>query len=667
MKVDTILVHGSVVTMDATFRVIPDGAIAMSSGNIVAVGAAADVLRNFDSPQVVDCAGCAIIPGLVNAHTHAAMTLLRGLADDLRLDVWLHGYMMPVEREFVSPDFVRLCTLLACAEMIRGGVTCFADMYYYEDAVAEAVVQAGMRAVCSETVLKFPSPDATSYEESIEYSRAFMEKWKGHRLVVPSVGPHAPYTCPPEILQAATDLAVRYDVPLHIHLSETAQEVEDSRKTLGAPPVAWVKKQGLFRAKILGAHCVHVDAGEIRDLWQAHAGVSHNPSSNLKLASGVAPVIQMLEAGLHVGIGTDGTASNNDLDMFEEMRLATFLAKGTSGNPVAIPARQTLSLATIEGARALFLGDVTGSLEVGKRADVVVVALEGLHNTPRFARDCESIYSELVYSTKSTDVRHVWVDGRCLLWYSQLQTLDTADIRKRAQEIAVRIDTFLAAREGNLLDKLVAIGGLAQEETFEVQAKVHLDEAAAARLKAALSSDKFQILRSSNRRQYDTYFLFADPAAGRIRYREDELFDGTGAVTENRYSLTLTGPSKEREYPNSVLLSRSRFTAHADRSLRFYREYFHPQSEIEVEKQRRRYHLVYEGTEFALNIDRVVDPAIAGSFLEVKSRTWSSRDAERKADLITKLLVELGLGGLPVFREEYLDLVLRDLVPQTSK
>jgi 5-methylthioadenosine/S-adenosylhomocysteine deaminase len=563
--------------------------------------------------------------------------------------------MLPVEREFVNPDFVRLGTLLACAEMIRGGVTCFADMYYFEDAVAQAAEQAGMRAVCSETILKFPSPDANSYEESLDYCRTFIEKWKGHRLIVPSVGPHAPYTCTPEILQAVTDLAVQYDVPLHIHLSETALEVEESRKAHGAPPVAWVKKQGIFRAKVLGAHCVHVDAGEIRDLRQAGAGVSHNPSSNLKLASGVAPIKQMLKEGLHVGVGTDGTASNNDLDMFEEMRLATFLAKGTGGDPVAVPARQTLAMATIEGARALHLGDLTGSLEVGKRADVTVISLDVLHNTPRFARDPDAIYSELVYAGKSTDVRHVWVDGRCLLRDGQLQTIDAAQVRIHAQEVAAQIDAFLIAREGNLLDKLVAIGGLEQEEMFEVQVKVRLDDAALVPINAALSGNVLAIQRSSIRRQYDTYFLFADPSAERIRYREDEILNDAGKVTESRYRLTLTGPTKEREFANSVLLSRSRFTARADRSLRFYREYFRPSGEFEIHKLRRRYHIIYKGTDFALNVDHITRPELGEGFLEVKSRTWSSRDAERKAELIGELLIELGLGTRQVMRDEYLD------------
>ncbi len=658
MHVDTILAHGTLVTMDAGLRVIADGALAMHDGTLVAVGPTAQVLGEYAADTLVDCSGCAILPGLVNAHTHVPMTLLRGLADDLRLDVWLHGYMMPVEREFVNPEFVRLGTLLACAEMIRGGVTSFADMYYFEDSVAQAAVEAGMRAVCAETILKFPTPDAGSYEESLDSCRALIQKWKGHRLIVPSVGPHAPYTCPPEILKAATDLAVEFDVPLQIHLSETAQEVEDSRKTLGAPPVAWVKKQGLFRAKVLGAHCVLVDGGEIRDLRQAGANVAHNPSSNLKLASGVAPVSQMLKEGLHVGLGTDGTASNNDLDMFEEMRLATFIAKGISGDPVAVPARQTLAMATIEGARALFLGDLIGSLEVGKRADVIVVALDGLHNTPRFARDPNAVYSELVYACKSTDVRDVWVDGKNLLRAGVLQTLDAASIRAKAQVLAARIDEFLVAREGNLLDKLVAIGGLEQDEMFEVQVKVQVDPAAMERIQLLLSSatDLLTVQRSSVRRQFDTYLEFADPSAGRIRYREDELLDARGQVAESRYRLTLTGPAQEREFTNSVLLSRVRFAARADRSLRFYREYFRPSREFEIHKQRDRYHILYKNIHFALNLDRVTQPEL-GHFVEIKSRTWSRRDAERKAGLIGELVVDvLQLGAGRIVRDQYADL-----------
>jgi 5-methylthioadenosine/S-adenosylhomocysteine deaminase len=366
----------------------------------------------------------------------------------------------------------------------------------------------------------------------------------------------------------------------------------------------------------------------------------------------------MLKEGIHVGIGTDGTASNNDLDMFEEMRLATFIAKGASGDPVAVPARQTLAMATIEGARALFLGDITGSLEVGKRADVCVVNLDELHNTPRFARDPDAIYSELVYACKSTDVRYVWVDGRCLLWNGELQTIDTETVRTQAQELAGRIDAFLVAREGNLLDKLVAIGGLEQEEMFEVQVKVRLDKGALARVETVLTSpsDVLAIQRSSVRRQFDTYFVFADPAAGRVRYRDDEILNAAGEVAESRYRLTLTGPTKEREFTNSILLSRSRFTARGDRSLRFYREYFRPSRESEIHKKRRRYHILYKGVDFALNLDHVTRPDL-GDFLEIKSRTWSSRDAERKAGLIGELLNVMGLHTGQLLREEYADLV----------
>ena len=237
------------------------------------------------------------MPGLINVHTHVPMTLLRGLADDLRLDVWLLGYMMPVEREFVSPEFVRTGTALACAEMLRSGVTTFADMYYFEDDVAEVTAEIGMRALCGETILKFPSPDADSYDEALEYTRHFIEKWKGHTLITPVIAPHAPYTCTEDLLNSASRLAQEFDVPLHIHISETAQEVEDSRQQHGMPVVPYAKKQNVFDAKAIAAHCVHIDEGEMRTLKHHHTGVAHNPSSNLKLASGMANVPQMIESG----------------------------------------------------------------------------------------------------------------------------------------------------------------------------------------------------------------------------------------------------------------------------------------------------------------------------------------------------------------------------------
>jgi len=266
------------------------------------------------------------------------MTLMRGMADDLRLDVWLMGYMMPVEREFVSPEFCYLGAQLACVEMLRSGITCFADMYHYEDDVARAVAEAGLRAMCGQTILKFPSPDADSYEDGLDRARRFIETWQGHPLIVPSVAPHAPYTSTADMLCACAELAVEYDVPVHIHLSESTSEVETMRQEYGMGIIDWVEQQSLFKAKVIAAHCVHLTEPEIACLQHHNAGVAHCPTINLKLASGVAPTVKMLAAGVNVGIGTDGPASNNDLDMFEETRLAALLPKGFTGDPTALPA-----------------------------------------------------------------------------------------------------------------------------------------------------------------------------------------------------------------------------------------------------------------------------------------------------------------------------------------
>ncbi|CAG0936083.1 5-methylthioadenosine/S-adenosylhomocysteine deaminase [Thermoflexales bacterium] len=654
MQVDTILAHGTVITLDDAFTLIEDGAVALRGDSIVDLGPADRILRDHTAAHLVDCHHCAIIPGLVNAHTHVPMTLLRGLADDLRLDVWLMGYMMPVEREFVTPDFVRLGTLLGCAEMIRSGVTSFADMYYFEDAIAEATVQAGLRGVLAQTVLKFPAPDAASYEDSVEACRLFIEKWKGHALIVPAVGPHAHYTCPPEVLEACVALATEYNVPLHTHVSETVFEVEESRKEHGMPVVPWIRRHGLLETQLIAAHCVHVDSGEIRTLKNAGAGIVHNPSSNLKLASGIAPIKEMIETGLKLGLGTDGTASNNDLDMFEEMRLASFLAKGATHDPLTVPARTTLMLATRGGARAIHLDHLTGSLEVGKRADVVVVDLTGLHNTPRFHREPELVYSQLVYACKANDVRDVWCNGQALMRDRALLTIELDEVLAQAQEVAQQIDAFLVAREGNLLDKLIAIGGLNQEEMFEVQVKVAIDNPD--EIDRALKQPPLSITRSSRRNQYDTYFLFAEAQQGRIRYREDEIFAKSDEVSEVRYLLTYTQPAKEREFTQSVLLSRARFTARADRSLRFYREYFRPSGERAINKERRRYHIIYQETAFMVNVDRITQPELPGYFMEIKSRTWSPRDAEKKARLISELLSMLPVDAGKITRTEYVEI-----------
>ena len=653
-SVDLLLKNAWVVSMDEAYHLYPKGAVAVRGSTIAAVGEETEVLKAFAAKEVVDCGGRALLPGLVNAHTHVPMTLLRGVADDRRLDVWLLGYVMPVEREFVSPDFCRLGALLACAEMIRGGVTCFADMYYFEDAVAAATAEAGMRALCAQTVLKFPSPDAPSYEDSLAAARDFIGRWRGHPLIVPSVAPHAPYTCTPEILRACTDLAIEFDVPIHTHISETALEVEQWREAYGMPVVPWIKKVGLLEAKVLAAHCVHVDEGEIRTLSHAKAGVAHNPSSNLKLASGFAPVRAMLEGGLHVGLGTDGPSSNNDLDMFEEMRLAAFIAKGVSGDPTVLPARMVLTMATRLGAEAMHLGGVTGSLQPGLRADLILLDLATLHNQPHFERDPEGVYSRIVYAAKSTDVTDVMVDGRWVMRDRRLLTIDTEPLLHAAAGFARRIDAFLVTREGSLLSKLVAIEGAQQEESYEVQVKVRLENAEA--VERALNGDALEIVRRAHYHEFDTYFTFDDPGQGRLRHREDEFVDDDGNVSQVRYRLTLTGPAAEREYAHSVLLSRSRFIAPATHSLRFYREYFKPEGELAIVKDRRRWLVRYREVEFFVNLDRVTTPPLEGTFLEVKARTWSRGDAEEKARLLVDLLRALGAQRAEPVKQDYPDM-----------
>jgi 5-methylthioadenosine/S-adenosylhomocysteine deaminase len=651
-KADFILTGGTVVVMNQNRQLIENGAIAIQADKILAVGTASEIAGQYTATETIDCTGKALIPGLINTHTHVPMTLLRGLADDLRLDVWLMGYMIPVEREFVSPEFVRLGTLLACAEMIKGGTTCFADMYYFEDDLAKATAEAGMRAVCAQSVMKFPTPDAPSWEVALNYTRDYIQRWKGHPLIVPAVGPHAPYTCPPEILKACTELALEFDVPLHIHIAETSLEVENSRKEHNMPVVPWVKKQGVLEAKVIAAHCVHIDEGEIRTLKNAGAGVAHNPTSNLKLASGIAPIKQMLEAGVKVGIGTDGPASNNDLDMFEEMRLAAILAKGATGDPTVLPAREALAMATIGGANALHLEDITGSLEVGKRADIVVVDLNVTHNSPRFMRDPESLYSQLVYVSKSTDVTHVFCNGKILLRDRELLTLNETELKREAGLVAQKIDHFLIGRESDIVRKLLALGVLSQEESFEIQVKASLEELSA--IDRLLSDSEIEVIKSSRYRQYDTYFSFAKPGQGQLRIREDIYLDEQDRPTpRSRMRLTLVGEASERDFPHSVVLSRSRLTAPADQSLRFYREYLTPAEEREIVKLRRRHRFLYRNTEFAINIDRPVSPAQPGYFVEIKSRTWSLRDAEQKAILIAQLLEKSGIPDNQLLKGDY--------------
>jgi 5-methylthioadenosine/S-adenosylhomocysteine deaminase len=656
ITIDYLLTNAHVLTMDKDLSQYPSGAVAVKDDAIVAVGDERALKEKFNPVETIDCRGKVLMPGLVNTHTHVPMTLLRGLADDLRLDVWLMGYMMPVEREFVSPEFVRLGTSLACAEMIRSGVTTFADMYYFEDHVARATADAGMRALCAQSVMKFPTPDSASFEEGLAYARNFIQEWKGHPLIVPSVAPHAVYTCTEEILRATSALAVEFDVPLHTHIAETALEQENSRKDLGMPVVPYMKKQTIFEAKVLAAHCVHVDEGEMRTMLHAGAGVAHNPSSNLKLASGIAPVRRMLEVGLNVGIGTDGPASNNDLDMFEEIRLAALISKVATNDPTTLPAPLVLLMATRMGANAMHIGDITGSLEPGKRADLIVVDTNPVHNAPRFERDPNGVYAQLVYAAKATDVTDVMINGKFVLRSKELLTLDEQELLKQGQEYARKIDTFLIKREKSVYAKLIAIGGAIEEESFEVQAKVKVADRQPVIDALLAKPEIIKVIRKRHYREYDTYFLFDNEEKEKLRYREDHFINDQGEITNVRSRLTHIGQAREHKYPNQVLLSRSRFFAPATQSLRFYREYFKPAAEHEIEKDRLRYLVEYKKTEFFINLDEILKPA-GGKFAEIKSRTWSQKDAEVKSRLISELLLELGLSLDDVVSEDYFEML----------
>lgn len=656
INIDYLLTNAHVLTMDNDLSQYPSGAVAVKDDAIVAVGDEQALKENFNPVETIDCRGKVLMPGLVNTHTHVPMTLLRGLADDLRLDVWLMGYMMPVEREFVSPEFVRLGTSLACAEMIRSGVTTFADMYYFEDHVARATADAGMRALCAQSVMKFPTPDSASFEEGLAYARNFIQEWKGHPLIVPSVAPHAVYTCTEEILRATSALAVEFDVPLHTHIAETALEQENSRKDLGMPVVPYMKKQSIFEAKVLAAHCVHVDEGEMRTMLHAGAGVAHNPSSNLKLASGIAPVRRMLEVGLNVGIGTDGPASNNDLDMFEEIRLAALISKVATNDPTTLPAPLVLLMATRMGANAMHIGDITGSLEPGKRADLIVIDTNAVHNAPRFERDPNGVYAQLVYAAKATDVTDVMINGKFVLRSKELLTLDEQELLKQGQEYARKIDTFLIKREKSVYAKLIAIGGAIEEESFEVQAKVKVADRQPVIDALLAKPEIIKVIRKRHYREYDTYFLFDNEEKEKLRYREDHFINDQGEITNVRSRLTHIGQAREHKYPNQVLLSRSRFFAPATQSLRFYREYFKPAAEHEIEKDRLRFLVEYKKTEFFINLDEILKPA-GGKFAEIKSRTWSQKDAEVKSRLISELLLELGLSLDDVVSEDYFEML----------
>jgi 5-methylthioadenosine/S-adenosylhomocysteine deaminase len=435
-----VITGGGVVTMDPARRILSPGAVAIDGRDIVAVGTPEAIARQFSAAETIDAAGALVLPGLVNTHTHAPMVMYRGLADDLALMDWLQQYIFPAEAKTVSPEMVRVGTRLAALEMIQSGTTTFADMYYFEDEVARATKAAGLRAVLGQSVIGFPVPDARTPADGLARAEAFIRAFAADDLITPAPAPHSPYTVDEPTLRAVRDLAARYQTPILIHLAETEDEVAIIRERHQMTPAAWLESIGLLGPNVVAAHGVWLTDEDIAILKRTGTSVSHNPESNMKLASGAAPVPKYLRAGVTVGLGTDGAASNNDLDMFEAMRQAAFLHKHASRDPRAVPAAAALEMATILGARALGLDKAIGSIEVGKRADLIVVAMDGARQTPMY-----NPISHLVYVAHGDDVRTTVVNGRVLMRDRRMRTLDERVVLADARALAAKVREAVAA------------------------------------------------------------------------------------------------------------------------------------------------------------------------------------------------------------------------------
>jgi len=438
---DWIISARWVITMDSARRVIEDGAVAVGGARILAVGKRQQIQARFRSRRHLERPESLLAPGLINAHTHAPMALLRGLADDVRLAEWLERYIFPAEARNVNADFVRWGTRLACLEMMLSGTTTFAEMYYFEDVIAEATREAGLRAVLGETIIGFPAPDFDSPDRALEFTERFIRRFRDDPLITPAVAPHAHYTASERIMRAARALANRYQVPLMTHLAETRPVHDETLARWGLSPVRLLESWGVFQGRTLVAHAVWVDEDDLAILKRRGVGIAHCPSSNSKLASGVAPVPRMLALDLAVGLGTDGPAgSNNDFNLFEEMDLAAKLHKVTTGDPQALTARQAVEMATVRGARALGMQDLIGSLEPGKYADLITVRLDRPHATPLY-----DVYSHMVYALKGSDVEDVMVHGRWVVHQGKPLTLDSAAILAQARRYGARVRASLGA------------------------------------------------------------------------------------------------------------------------------------------------------------------------------------------------------------------------------
>ena len=429
--------------MDSDYRIIENGAIAVKDGEIIAIGKTTDLQEKYFAAQLIDATGKLVLPGLINTHTHSPMTIFRGYADDLHLKEWLYDHIFPIESEFVTPENVRTGTRLAIAEMLLSGTTTFNDMYYYVDEMATVVNQVGMRAVLTEGLIDFSVPNNPSPEHCLKMSEELIKKWGHHPLITIGTSAHAIYSTSPEVIKKGKKLADKYYVPFNIHVAETRGEYDLIQKEYGMTPVQFLESIGVLGANVVAAHSVHLTPEDIDIYARYKVGVAHNPQCNMKLASGVAPVPAFLKAGVKVGIGTDGVASNNDLDLFDEVRSAAFIHKLNSNNPTVLDAQTALEMVTIGGARVLGMEDKIGSLEVCKRADIIILDMDQPHAHPVY-----NIYSLIIYSLRGSDVETVMVDGRLMVQDRKLVTLDLDRLYDKVDALARQISeasTTLAA------------------------------------------------------------------------------------------------------------------------------------------------------------------------------------------------------------------------------
>jgi len=428
-RVDTI-VTGIVVSMDGQRHIYDDGAVVVKGDTIVAVGPRAELEAQYESRETIEAKNKLVLPGFINGHTHVPMTLFRGLHDDVTLNDWLYKYIFPAEKKNVTEEFVRWGTRLAAAEQIRSGVTTFADMYYFEDAVAEETKAAGMRGVLGETFIDFPAPDNKTEAAMLEYTEKFLKKWQDDPLIHAAPAPHSIYTCSQKTLQDASALARKYHAPILIHVAEMKKEWEDSEKNNQASPVQYLERIGVLGPDVIAAHCIFVDETDRKILAQHNVGCVHNPSSNMMIASGISPVPEMRAAGIAVGLGTDGPAgSNNDLDLMEEIDLAAKLAKIAKMNPLALNALAVVEMATIDGARALHMEKEIGSLEKGKKADLIMIGLDEPNAVPMY-----EIYAQIAYALKASDVETVMIGGHFVMRDHKLMTVNEQEAISKARE-----------------------------------------------------------------------------------------------------------------------------------------------------------------------------------------------------------------------------------------